>query len=88
MEILNSYGLYLSSCNNGKEMYVSVKLVQSCCFVYLNLLLFCCSPLMLSLLLKLSTLYLIPGGINYTKTTIAASYTTVHACCSWNPFSG
>ena len=49
-------------------------------------LLFCLSKpiafslfsLMSLLLLKLPTLYLIPDGINYTKTTITASYTTVH----------
>ena len=49
-------------------------------------LLFCLSKpiafslfsLMSLLLLKLPKLYLMPGGINYTKTTITASYTTVH----------
>lgn len=30
------------------------------------------------LLLKLPTLYSIPGGINYTETTMTARYTTVH----------
>ena len=49
-------------------------------------LLFCLSKpiafllfsLMSLLFLKLPTLYLMPGGINYTKTTITASYTPVH----------
>ena len=37
------------------------------------------------LLLKLPTLYLIPDGINYTKTTITASYTTVHVVAGIHP---
>ena len=36
------------------------------------------SLMSLQSLLKLPTLYLMPGGINYTKTTITASYTPVH----------
>ena len=56
-------------------------------------LLFCLSKpiafslfsLMSLLLLKLPTLYLIPDGINYTKTTITASYTTVHVVAGIHP---
>lgn len=52
-------------------------------------LLFCLSkPIafsLFSLLLELPTLYLIPDGINYTKTTITASYTTVHVVAGIHP---
>ena len=56
-------------------------------------LLFCLSKpiafslfsLMSLLLFKHPTLYLIPDGINYTKTTITASYTTVHVVAGIHP---
>ena len=54
-------------------------------FCLSKLIAFSLFSLMSLLLLKLPTLYLIPDGINYTKTTITASYTTVHVVAGIHP---